>query len=231
MRRRATELFLSALILELTNRAFNAISSAKTQSELTRATLETHLRAHLSGALWAGLGLLGIKPPRTTLEFETALQTVARASGIPELRITNKAVLSNLKGQATIATERISSAGLGNTAAIARGAGFATRWGVQQGIADMAQNSSALNVDGETLELLKTWVRLAARHEHRPQHDALEGLTIPYSQKFKIDGPNGTFLVDGPYDSSLPLSEKFACGHGLRIEPPRDAIVKTWNGS
>jgi hypothetical protein len=231
MRRKTSEIFLSALILELTNRAFNALSSATSETQLTRATLETHLRAHLSGALWAGLGLLGIKPPRTTLEFETVLHRVARASGIPELRITNKAVLSNLKGQATIATERISSAGLGNTVAIARGAGFATRWGVQQGIADMAQHSSAVDTGGGDLELLKTWVRLAARHEHRGWHDALEGLTIPYSQKFKIDGPNGTFLVDRPYDPSLPLSEKFACGHGLRIEPPRDAIVKTWNGS
>jgi hypothetical protein len=231
MRPRATELFLSALILELTNRAFNVISSAKTQSELTRATLETHLRAHLSGALWTGLGLLGIKPPRTALEFETVLHRVARASGLPELRITNKAVLSNLAAQSTIATDRLASAGLGNTAAIARGAGFATRWGVQQGIADMAQNSSAVNVDGETLELLKTWVRLAARHEHRSWHDALEGQTIPYSQKFRVVGPNGTFLVDRPYDSSLPLSEKFACGHGIRVNPPRDAIVKTWNGS
>jgi hypothetical protein len=108
---------------------------------------------------------------------------------------------------------------------------YGTRWAVQQAQADVGQYSSATNALGEPEELLKTWIRLSARAEHRSWHDALEGKTIPYSQKFKLESPNGMFLVDRPYDPILPLSETMRCGHGLRVDPPDGSGVMLWDGN
>ncbi|NJK44807.1 MAG: hypothetical protein HC933_11445 [Pleurocapsa sp. SU_196_0] len=189
--------------------------------------------AHLSGALWAALTILRQPLPQRTVNLETAIQVAAMNAGL-NVSITAGNVLGNLERQALLSAQRLFSyrEGIGSTsAAEIRAAGYAARCGVQQGIADMAERSSSVNGDGTELEMLKTWVRIAARAEHRSWHDALEGETIPYSQLFTIIGPNGRFQVARPYDPSLPLSETLACGHGIRVEPPRDTGVRLWDGS
>jgi hypothetical protein len=240
MKRRYSDVFLAALLLELSAAFYTALLAAKTDEELEAATLEGYAQAHLYGALWAALGLLAVQLPRSKKNFGQVLETVAAQNGVRLPRITSKPVLKTIKTQAQTAIERLREARaartnsvlLTNTSAEARAAGYAARWGVQQGIDDMAAGSSAVDVDGQELELLKTWVRLAARVEKRSWHDALNGVTIPYSQSFRLLSPRGVFLVSRPYDSKLPLGERIGCGHGVRIEPPRDAAdVILWDGT
>ena len=228
MKRRYSEVFLAALILELSQAIYSQLEATQTVSDLKTATLEGYAQAHFLGTLWAGLGLLGVGLPRTKAEFASALQTQANNSGVRLPKISSKSVLERLAAQARIAEQRLAIARDNN--AEKRAAGYAARWGVQQGIDDMAAGSTATNADGQEVELLKTWVRLASRAEHRGWHDALEGVTIRYSQLFVIRNPNGTFRVHRPYDSSLPIIEKIGCGHGIRVEPPRDSSVVLWNG-
>jgi hypothetical protein len=229
MKRRYNEVFLAALILELSQVIYTQLEAAQTEADLKKATLEGYARAHLMGALWAGLGLLDVGLPRTKADFESALQTRAEESGVRLPKISSKPVLDRLETQVAIASQRLTETR--DTNAQKRAAGYAARWGVQQGIDDMAAGSTATNADGQEVELLKTWVRLASRAEHRTWHDALEGVTIRYSQLFVIKSPNGTFRIMRPYDSSLPISEKIGCGHGIRVEPPRGADVQMWSGA
>ncbi len=239
MKRKYSEIFLAALLFELSAVIYATLAAAQTDDELEAATLEGYAQAHLLGALWASLGLLAVQLPRTKKNFGQVLETVAAESGVNLPKITSKPVFQTIASQARIATERLKEARAArttsalpiNTSAEMRAAGYAARWGVQQGIDDMAAGSSAVDTDGQELELLKTWVRLATRVEKRSWHDALNGVTIPYSQKFRVDSPRGVFFVSRPYDSKLPLSERIGCGHGIRVEPPRDAAgVALWDG-
>ena len=54
----------------------------------------------------------------------------------------------------------------------------------------------------------KTFIRVRAAKEPRP-HSKLEGLTIPKTQNFLIDG----YSVPVPADPKLPLSSRLRCGH------------------
>jgi hypothetical protein len=235
MKRRYNEVFLAALILGLSRSIYSNLENAQSNAE--QAILEGYARAHLLGALWAGLGLLGVKLPKTKAEFERVLLSRAEEAGVRLPRVTSEAVLERLAIQARVAVQRLTVARANRTLenqefnAEKRAAGYAVRWGIQQGINDMASGSTATNANGQQVELLKTWVRLASRAEHRTWHDALEGTTIRYSQLFTIRSPNGTFRVHRPYDSSLPISETLNCGHGIRVEPPRDSSVQLWDGS
>jgi hypothetical protein len=239
MKRRYNEVFLAALILELSQVIYNQLETAQTEADLKKAILEGYARAHLMGALWAGLGLLGVKLPKTKVEFAKRLQTQAEDSGVRLPKISSKPVLRRLAAQVAIAEQRLNEARANRTQSLEiqdtnaekRAAGYAARWGVQQGIDDMAAGSTATNANGQEVELLKTWVRLASRAEHRSWHDSLEGVTIRYSQLFVIKSPNGVFRVMRPYDSSLPINEKIGCGHGIRVEPPRGSDVQLWDGS
>ncbi len=240
MKRRYSEIFLAALLFELSAVIYATLAAAQTDDELEAATLEGYAQAHLYGALWAALGLLAVQLPRTKKNFGQVLEAVAAESGVNIPKITSKPVLQTIATQARITTERLKEARVvrttsalpTNTSAEMRAAGYAARWGVQQGIDDMATGSSAVDVDGQELELLKTWVRLAARTEKRSWHDALNGVTIPYSQKFRVDSPRGVFFVSRPYDSKLPLSERIGCGHGVRIStPPEAASLILWTGA
>jgi hypothetical protein len=241
MRRKASEIFLAALVFELSLSTYNALLAAESDSELEQAVYEAYALAHFLGAVWCGLVLTGAKFPSQTKKqgvtvFQTAIKQLAQDSGVKIPKVTFEKVIRQVEAQAETAKSKIIEARVARASQLDRTAetravGYAARWGVQQGIADMAENSSAFGDDGQEVELLKTWVRLATRVERRTWHDALIGKTILYSQKFKISSPRGTFFVGRPYDSSLPLSEKIGCGHGIRVEPPRGASIQLWDGS
>lgn len=199
--------------------------------EAGQALEEAYPRAHRVGALWTLLDLAG-KRPRIEASSE-ALEDVALSVGV-ELEITNPAVMARIRSQASAARSSLGQRLLmapragGESAVAARAAAFAARWGVQQGVADAAENSGVLG--GEGVELLKEWLRLAARAERREHHDALNGVVIPYSQPFELRSPRGRYLIDRPYDPKLPLSEKVGCGHGIRVLLPPEGNLDPWDG-
>jgi hypothetical protein len=230
---------LTATLIEQSQALFNRIKEVLTTDirDLPDLMRHGHRKAHRSGALYGLLGLKNTTPDETTMKAvqtrvvsaTDALEGVARNVGL-ELTITKASVIEKIDGQAQIASEILQKHFLeGKAGTEARAAGYAVRWSVQEGVKDAAENSVATQGD-EIAELQKTWVRLATRAEHREHHDKLEGLTIPYSHKFRLVGPNGTFLVDRPYDPKLPLNEKIGCGHGLRVSAPKNATVTPWRG-
>jgi hypothetical protein len=233
----ARDRILAALQLELTLNAAAALEAAQALPDpgtVSAATLETaYLDAQRLGAIWTALGLAGVPAPQPSSRPSISLEALALEVGL-NIAISDLSARAPVQRQAQIAASRLASyraQGLLTRAAIARAANYAARWGTLQGVQDMADRSQALDADGKPLELLKTWVRLAARAERRNWHDALVGVTIPYSQSFEIIGPNGRYRVHRPYDPSLPLVETMRCGHGIRVEPPRDAGVRLWDGS
>lgn len=199
--------------------------------EAGQALEEAYPHAHRVGALWTLLDLAG-KRPRIEASSE-ALEDVALSVGV-ELEITNPTVMARIRSQASAARSSLGQRLLmapragGESAVAARAAAFAARWGVQQGVADAAENSGVLG--GEGVELLKEWLRLAARAERREHHDALNGVVIPYSQPFELRSPRGRYLIDRPYDPKLPLSEKVGCGHGIRVLLPPEGNLDPWDG-
>ena len=87
---------------------------------------------------------------------------------------------------------------------------------------DIAGTQSAFKgIDTEAAQIAedkalnwKEFVRLYPRKEHRPDHDALEGVIIPIGAKFNLNGQ----LIYGPRDDSVQdWAKTWAnCGHGLR---------------
>ena len=87
---------------------------------------------------------------------------------------------------------------------------------------DIAGTQSAFKgIDTEAAQIAedkalnwKEFVRLYPRKEHRPDHDALEGVIIPIGAKFNLNGQ----LIYGPRDDSVQdwAKEWSSCGHGLR---------------
>lgn len=200
---------------------------AEAQQELEAG----YRQAHRTGALWALLDLVGKReriPPT-----EQALEGLAGKHGL-YLSVTDSAVLGRLQAQINAARERFPAALTGgdpnDTAVAARVAGFAVRWGAQQGVADAAEGSSALDAQGIETDLLKRWIHLAARHEKRVWHDKLDGVTIGYNEKFRLETPRGVYLIDRPYDPKLPLSEKVGCGHAIQLVPLPGGSVLPWDG-
>lgn len=64
----------------------------------------------------------------------------------------------------------------------------------------------------------KTWVRVYPVRHPRDWHAALEGTTIPASERFRLPGgPNAGRLVEGPHDwDSLPDPREWVnCGHAV----------------
>lgn len=220
------ERLLTALILEQTQRLFRALRRSLGLGDLEGAKgelREGYFRAHATGAKWTVLDLLGARRG-----LRARLEDLEKRIGELGIRVEfdDPEVIGRVEAQARAAgslLEQAVRAGLPRAVgADARAAAYAVRWGVQQGIADVAEQARA-ETGGEEVELLKVWVRLAARVEHRAWHDALEGTAIPLSQKFELRGPKGVFLVDRPYDPALPLSEKVHCGHGIRVILPEEA--------
>lgn len=200
--------------------------------EEAQQELEAGYRAaHRTGALWALLDLIGKR--ERIAPTEKALEELAQKNGL-NLNVTDAAVLGRLEAQIKSAQERFPAALNGDdgndTAVAARVAGFAVRWGAQQGVADAAEGSSAFTAEGIETDLLKRWIRLAARHEKRVWHDKLDGVTIGYNEKFRLETPRGVFLIDRPYDPKLPLSEKVGCGHAIQLVPPPGGSVLPWDG-
>jgi hypothetical protein len=234
-RPRNSDLLLESLHEQLTRRMFTRL--ARAGGDLGAA--ETAIRngytdAHSSGATWAALTLLGARFPRSTRDPKGRLEALGVNYGF-QFNHSNDGTQANLEAQigasVTRYTEAMLGAGLRRAGLEARTANYATRWGVQQGIADMASGSRAVGVEGEALELQKTWLRIASRSEKRSWHDALNGVTVPYSALFTVRSPGGTYRVFRPYDAALPLSERIRCGHGIRVDPPPTAArVEVWNG-
>lgn len=213
---------LAALIVRYTQRVYNAIRQWVGLGDLEQAqqSLEQGYRtAHVSGVRWSLLDLLGFRE-RVEATPE-ALERLAKTRGL-EVEITQPQVLERLGNQISVAKSRMLEH-LSVPGTEARAAGYAVRWGVQQGIADVAEHSSVALPDGSAGEILKQWLRLAARAERRVWHDALNGVTIPYSQKFRLSSPRGIYLIDRPYDPALPVGEKIGCGHGTRLLLPEEA--------
>lgn len=225
------ERLLTALILEQTQRLFRALRRSLGLGDLEGAKgdlREGYFRAHATGAKWTVLDLLGARKG-----LRARLEDLERRIGELGIRVEfdDPKVIGRVEGQAQLAGSLLEQAVQAGppraVGADARAAAYAVRWGVQQGIADVAEQARA-EAGGREVELLKVWVRLASRLEHRAWHDALEGTAIPLSQKFELRGPNGVFLVDRPYDPALPLSEKVHCGHGIRVLLPGPADSLTF---
>jgi hypothetical protein len=219
--------FLTRLITELTGGFQKQLLGLKAavEDDLRQAFLEMYSRAHRGGGLWQLLNLL--------VTLEAALENVFAANDL-ELNISDSLVLERIAKQASVATDRMLESrvagGLQLAGAEARAAQYAARWGTQAGIRDAAEGS-VVEVQGVAAEMLKEWVRLAARGEHRSHHDALIGVVIAYSEKFELQTPKkGTYRIHAPYDNDLPLSETINCGHGIRVEPPANSIITPWNG-
>ena len=199
------------------------------QQQLSSAYSE----AHQVGAIWTAMDLTQNRP---TLEPETAPILEAAAELGLVISVTNPRVLSVLDDQQRIANSRmvgaLFDARVTPEVVLSRAAVYATRWGLQQGIADAAEGSRVFDLEGQETELLKKWYRVAARKENRAWHDALNGKIIPYSQDFVLNSPSGRYQIFRPYDPKLPISEKIACGHGIMIILPEQASsVEPWNGS
>lgn len=230
------ETFLKFLVLQQTQDFFDSVLEA---DDPEQAIEDAYLDAHWSGSVAQLVFLLGIalrpKEQRTSgviaylaREF---LQEVNVGIGL-DFTLTNPRVLEPLKAQARTAAG-ILRANISNgddpVVATARAAHFGARWGIAQGQIDAVENSTIEPDEGS--QLVKTWVRLAPRREHRSHHDALEGLTIPYNDNFQLNSPSGSYNIFRPYDPALPLSETFNCGHGIRVWVRGNATVQAWTGS
>lgn len=235
--------FLIRLILELTAWLQGRLHKAQgaPKKDLLEILTDGYTRAHKGGVLHTLLGFMKVKPPKippkpsqaTPSTVYEALEQVFSEHKL-EFELSNPFILEKLAIQAEIATDRLLenqiTGAIRAAGAETRAAQFAVRWGVQHGTRDAAENTG-FTVDDDPVELLKKWVRLAQRYEHRSHHDALEGTIIPYSQKFKLVTPKKrVFLIHAPYDDLLPLSETFNCGHGIVVTPPENAIVTPWTG-
>lgn len=228
---------LSAALIQQTQTLFDNIKKVLLTDikDLPDLMRNGYTRAHKTGAITGLLGMTETIPSESVVKAvqnkvitaTQALEQTAKDKGL-ELTITKPSVIERVETQAQAASD-ILLRDAEKPGAPARAAGYAVRWGVQEGVKDAAENSLITNGD-EAVELLKTWIRLAARAENRQHHDALIGVTIPYSQKFVLRSPNGTFLIDRPYDPSLPLREKISCGHGIRVSPPKGGKVQPWTG-
>jgi hypothetical protein len=231
------EKLLSGALIQQTQTLYNNLRQILTTDlkDLPELMRKGYQRSHRTGALFGLLGMTGTTPSEADMlavrnRQKTAtntLETLAKDAGL-RLEITNKAVQGAVENQANVAA-KILQENIEKPGAVARAAGYAVRWGVNRGVADAAEHSVA-TIDDELTELLKMWIRLASRNEHREHHDALIGVTIPYSQKFVLRSPNGVYLIDRPYDSKLPLLERIGCGHGIRVSPPKGATVQPWTG-
>ena len=61
-------------------------------------------------------------------------------------------------------------------------------------------------------DLNKTWQHSHLGHPPRLNHLAMDGIKIPYNEKFKLLGNDGIlYEIDGPYDSILPAGESINC--------------------
>jgi hypothetical protein len=204
------------------------------EEAVSDGVLGMHDRSYNLAALWSVFVLTGTPLPQQPRNHALALEAKALDLGVI-FNLTHASARVVLERQARIATRRLIeyrtvAGGVPPAPALARASSYAVRWSSEQAVSDMGANSSATDTNGNRVELLKTWVRLASRFERRSWHDALNGMTIPYSQAFQIVGPNGVYLVHRPYDPSLPLSETIRCGHGIRVEPPRSSSVTAWSG-
>jgi hypothetical protein len=236
--RGAAQVFLAALIVQQVASLMERLNASST-GDLKGNLRDGYTTAYTAGALWSLLNLVGASAPHPSqlpagINLTKRLEILSGRAGL-EFALTRTEPRDALERQTKIATGRLEEyrqLTQGQPSAAESRAGvYAVRWGVQQGAGDVGRYSSAVGPDGEPVELLKTWLRLSRRVEHRGWHDALEGKIIPYSEKFKLVGPNGTFLVDRPYDPILPLSETIRCGHGIRADTPDGATVTPWDGS
>lgn len=88
-----------------------------------------------------------------------------------------------------------------------------------------------MTANGIAVQAFKTWCRSFPRKENRVWHDALNGVSIPQDQKFRLQTPKyGLLEIDFPYDGLAPWSEWIHCGHSIRYEAPQGAIVNPWSG-
>lgn len=97
-----------------------------------------------------------------------------------------------------------------------------------------AEMSTWAGQDDEANELakiaeveLKEWVRAWPRNEHRDNHDALEGVTIPIDDMFTLETEAGAVQVYGPRDWAAhpEASSWMNCGHALRFSRASGSTV------
>lgn len=225
------DLFLGQLLAEHTQRLFEKLIASKAYTEILDLA---YAQAHRSSVLYNLLRLSGKQPKQ--FRNRTLTDSLERQALDEDLAIsiTNQYVQYKTQRQADAAarilTAHKEAGGPMAAGAEARAASYAGRWSINQGVADVAERSKVF-VGGQPGQVYKTWVRLKARAEKRAHHTALEGLTIPYSEYFRLETPKGTFMVLRPYDDTLPSSETFNCGHAIQLSLPKNAEVDLWDGS
>lgn len=220
--------WITGAVKALTKRLYE-LAVANEISKATNELEQGHVVAYRVGALWSALDLL--KNNKRLIVSTEALEQRAKESGLA-FDLHHPEAQKRLEAQQAVAGKRFEQGLIIQPAEIIapRAANYATRWSLQQGIADIAEYSEFLR-DGEPQEVIKEWLRIASRRQHRAWHDALNGQRIKYSELFTLVTPRGTFRIDRPYSSNLPIGEKIHCGHGIRLIIPGqvDTFVP-WNG-
>ncbi|HEX2864272.1 MAG TPA: hypothetical protein VHN99_06865 [Deinococcales bacterium] len=238
--------WLNAVNVEVAQALLTSLTRDSLTPEEARQALEdAHLTATRAGALWAALSLLGqtlppvpaVAKPRHPLDPHSATFQLEQAAREVGLRFTlrNQDVQRELANQSSVAArilfEHLNAGGLSDTNPQVRAASWAANWASRKGIHEQATRASVTK-DGTTAEIRKTWIRTFPREEHRKHHDALEGVTIPYSGRFTLNSPrHGTLDVIGPYDGTMPRDECYRCGHSTIIRAPDGANVTPWEGA
>ena len=74
----------------------------------------------------------------------------------------------------------------------------------------------------------KEWVHAGNPREPRPNHVALDGVTIPPDRPFELQGADGgIYYPMAPHDSCLPVGEVANCGCTVRANTSKDITSKS----
>ena len=147
---------------------------------------------------------------------------LARLARRPRAFTSPETVIADLGAQATLAVDRLSLTRLAGTApSPASHAGliadYNLRFGAQTGINHVALEvrSGRIPVGKDVPDMEAVWERIFTRSERRAGHDKLNGTSPDSSGHFTLKIPEGTFLVQHPFDPAAPWSTWVRCGHAV----------------